>query len=278
MPPKKKETHASVDARRMKARSAGQRSARDSSVTPSPTRRLIEGNQDILHYSPERLRRTLVVDLDATFVHTLPRTQALVDSLERAIASVKCPDARREIRSRVVYFSLGRSRLVTVIRPHSLDFLELAVYYFRNVIVWSAGGAEYVREIVDILFPPHVPRAGHVMTWSDVRIEESATDAGRAASPSHDDYQDFSKPLEKVYAADPEANETNTLMLDDRDDIARHNPENLIQIPEYRPPLTAAGLAVAHDSALERFARWLMRGEVVNAKDVRDLDKGGIFA
>lgn len=254
----------------------GQAAFRQPSPSASPSRQRARLSDDLV----ERLQRLhLVIDLDATFVSSHLGADSC-RNLERALSTATTPEeleAVKELRKRIVFFTLDKQRVFTILRPGSLDFLDFASTYFKSVNVWSAGDREYVNEIVAILFPPHIARPGIVFHRDDCQPEDSRTGRSsakaRAASPSNKTMKYFSKPLsEFMKHSTSDHTPKNTLMLDDREDIAMHNRESLIHISVYEPQLRLSEL-IATDNELEQIAYWLLERDVIEADDIRAVDK-----
>jgi len=254
--------------------------------------------------------KRLVIDLDATFVSTkmdMPSYNAVMKILN----AMPDKEKAKEINDRIYVFTVEGHKMWTLLRPGSLEFIEFASLYFSNVHVWSAGQQEYVHQITNILFPPHVSKPGVVFNWDDCHQGGSGA-GGQAASPSNGNYIAFTKPLlamahilqfgdtdeskisgkqeflepdmaQEILAqvntpARIKAQDSlkNVLMLDDRDDIAEHNMGNLILIPAFEPKMTARSLS-EDDGALNSLIEWLLSPEVLTSDDVRTLDKNSIF-
>lgn len=259
-------------------------SARQPSPSATPSRHGCRLADDLV----AKLQRLhLVIDLDATFVSSHLDSDSC-RTLERVLATASTPEeiaAVQELKRRIVYFTLDKQRVFTILRPGSIDFLDFASMYFKSVNVWSAGDREYVNEIVAILFPPHIARPGVIFNRNDCRAEAARSGKSRAASPSNRGMKYFSKPLsEFIKHSTSDHTLSNTIMLDDREDIAVHNPENLIQIKEYEfdlEPKQPGGFKphakllelIATDSELEQLTDWLLERDVIEADDIRTVDK-----
>lgn len=236
-------------------------------------------------------RLHLVIDLDSTFVST--RTDEA--SYHRAVKLLKTsPQGEETLLKRVYLFSIGGTRMWTILRPGALEFIEFASFYFKRISVWSAGQKDYVDQIVSFLFPAHIPRPSIIFNWDDCAqevttfssIDEEDDNTGKeegesserkAASPSNQEYISFTKPLVDIIPHAPKGESIeHMLILDDRRDIAEKNIENLVQIPPYEPSITLSALS-AQDNALDKFVEWLMKPEVINTKDIRKVDKSKIF-
>jgi len=245
-------------------------------------------------------RLHLVIDLDSTFVST--RTDEA--SYHRAVKLLKTtPQGEETLSKRVYLFSISGTRMWTILRPGALEFMEFASFYFKRISVWSAGQKDYVDQIVSFLFPAHIPRPSIVFNWDDCaqevttyssveEEEESGEGEGssptgeedlsqqqqrKAASPSNQEYISFTKPLVDIIPHAPKGESIeHMLILDDRRDIAEKNIENLVQIPPFEPAISLGALST-QDNALDKFVEWLMKPEVINAKDIRKIDKSKIF-
>ncbi len=256
----------------------------------------------------------LVIDLDATFVDTRIDTNS--NSHTTFLKVINSPDVteeqREELMRRVYLFKLGGSTAWTILRPKTREFLDFATRYFRKVSVWTAGRKDYGEIITEILFEAPLQKPAIVFTWDEcvkgeVDISASATNeeqveqfTKKMASPSNKDIGFFSKPL-MLIAKQDELDDVDSglllpkkkfkssefkfskndplsdcLLLDDRSDIGFYNPNNIVKIPPFELRLTKKSL-FAEDDALEKFAEWLLNDDIINATDIRDVDKDYIF-
>jgi hypothetical protein len=69
----------------------------------------------------------------------------------------------------------------------------------------------------------------------------------------------------------------NTFFVDDRPQVFFKNPDNGILIPPYEPSGSYYNY-IQDDPTLPELMEWLMKPEVLQAKDVRLLDKSRIFS
>lgn len=217
---------------------------------------------------PSLTDKCIVFDLDQTFVNTFEDYECL-----RRLDLFTNPKTF-ELRKRVYKMNLEdigeRKGAGTelpqwgIMRPHLKEFLVFCSSYFNVVTVWSAGLTPYVQEIVlDIFKGIKAPR----LVFSRDQCKERIKD-------KHTVYE---KPLKDMYQLVPQMNETNTFILDDREySFDSVNPDNGILIPPYTPPCTLDGLAI-DDPTLLQLKAWLLQPEVMQAKDVRTLDKSRIF-
>jgi TFIIF-interacting CTD phosphatase-like protein len=219
-------------------------------------------------YPNSYTNKCLVLDLDETLVHTeesftsLHETKILTSPQNMALRSRLYIN---QLEDAVFPRGSGMSSNVWGIkRPHLEDFLDFCFKYFKIVIIWSAGRANYVNEVVKSIFTdldnPHA-----VFTW-DQCVK---------------DQDDIKKPIEKLIASHPYLSNymslKNTIIIDDRPEyIPESNSGNNIVIPEYCPPLSVEGIN-AKDNALVDVMHWLATDEVAWCEDIRTIDKTKIF-
>lgn len=156
--------------------------------------------------------RHVVLDIDECLVHTF--TDDLDWELyERLKASPKT-------KNRVDKVCFNGANLWFVRRPGLDDFLDFCFAHFETVTVWSAGAPDYVRAIVEKIFKTHKP---HLVMTRDHILRDSITD----------DIYAYSKPLMFYFEKMPQATRETTLLIDDRRENSKYDPENIIHIPEY---------------------------------------------
>ncbi len=213
--------------------------------------------------------KCIVLDLDETLVHS-NESLAHLKSLG-IMVDPKLMDLRSrtyEISMDDVVYKKGqgiKSEMWGIIRPHVKEFLIACFSYFKVVTVWSAGKKKYVDAIVDFLFKdikrPHV-------VYARDQCERTTDNI-------------LTKPLEKMIRQEPGLSKymslENTFIIDDRPSVFEiPNPDNGIQIPPYNPKFNIRSLRT-DDIRLKQLMTWLLRPEVMNSHDVRDLDKTNIF-
>lgn len=243
-------------------------------------------NENVLKYIQ---RYHLVLDLDGTLVAS-SGSMATYSKLMKSLDTHPNQEVVKKIKERIYVFDLGYMKMWTILRPGTKEFIDFIVNYFKVISVWSAGQQDYVEAIVDILFPPHMPKPAIVFTWDDCARDRSPLPSSTsekerkavcAASPSNpNEVNEFYKPLVELarhHSRKESEPLKRMLILDDRDDIAKYNPDNLILIPRYEPTFTLNEL-IKEDNAFNEFASWLMRPCVIMEEDVRNLDKSHIFA
>lgn len=211
--------------------------------------------------------KVLVLDLDETLVHSIFMQGSEKEGLKVAekigiytkpeykdIVSrsyrIKIHDPMTPKGTGVVYGCWG------VLRPHVYDFLLFAFRYFKSVIIWSAGVTEYVDEICTLL-------SRDIRPFDLIYTREDCIAYGDV----------YVKPLSKLTEF---GDLSNMYIVDDKKEGCIDNPDNAIIIPPYVPKATPGSIRT-DDDALLRLIRWFERDDVMNAKDVRILDKTKIF-
>lgn len=211
-------------------------------------------------------QKYLICDIDETLIH-------IVDDSEKSLRDlgIFAQPQLYELRKRICRSTLenlegprgkGQRRFYWgVTRPHLKPFLQFALQYFAGVGIWSAGKDIYVYQIVRDIFrdlpsPPKLIYHREHLQWKT------------------DDHYD--KPLEYIFQEYSQLTPANTFMLDDRAANFEPNPENGLLIPPYEPAPKIQALT-KDDTALLQLRDWLMQPAVMNASDIRDLDKTNIF-
>lgn len=191
----------------------------------------------------------LVIDLDETVINSA------VDFNDPVYLACQDPSDR--------YFLADRFYQVSgvwgLFRPHMKEFMNFAHDYFAEIVIFSAGTAFYVHEIVDKLFLGR-PRPRFIFTRDDLIFTADS----------------YYKPLELVYDQVPGASPINTILLDDLINNIRPNFGNAIQIPPYRPLSIKGGSAIDRifratrdDPELLQLWMWFLRQDVLYSRDIR---------
>lgn len=147
----------------------------------------------------------------------------------------------------------------SLLRPGLRQFLEFCGLYFKTVMIWSAGMTPYVHAVVDELFKD-IPNPRLVFSRKDCDKPK----------------EDFIKPLKKITDLYPDLSIEHIFALDDRPEVFAGNRLNLITIPEYRPEATLEDFA-RQDICFTRLIEWFLQPHVIQAEDVRTLEKKKIF-
>ena len=221
------------------------------------------------HYysNPQPLSKySVVLDLDETLVHSY--ADDTINQLN-SLGIYSNPNFM-SLRQRTYFLNsnqplIGEYTYIWGIkRPYTEYFLNFCFSYFQSVIIWSAGSPVYVPHIVDMLFID-LPAPHKVYT-----IEQCEDTR----------YGDYHKPLRKLINQERHLNLSleHLLIIDDKWSNMLENTNNGIVIPPYSPIPNINQLAeTENDTALQDIAIWLMRNEVLNAHDIREVDKSNIF-
>lgn len=201
-------------------------------------------------------KKFLVLDLDETLLHTF-RTEEKNWILSRDPSKVSQLVASEKLQKIVFEYTSTNKEDSSyfVPRPGMVNFLNNVSKIFTGVIVWSAGKDLYVDKIVNKIFyglkKPVIVLDHSYLTF---------TDNG-----------DFLKDLNKVYSKVSGANETNTIILDDKKSNFRNNPRNGINIPKFEPTMEEMFSGI-RDDHLINISSYFMSPEFSRSKDVRNLD------
>lgn len=229
--------------------------------------------------------KCIYLDLDQTLISTADEKYGLEYLYKSEILS---DPSLMHLRKRIYHVIVedlekpgfgSKYEMWGITRPHLDRFLSFCFYYFRLVIIDSAGKRLYVESIVDHIFKD-LPYPHLILSHDDIKKK------GR----------DVIKPLTTVINGNDLTKKyvkpTNTLGLDDLLSTYSENKGNGILIPAYEPELTKDHDHEStnkhfrptnildlndDDDCLLKLENWLMLPEVINCKDVRLLDKSKIF-
>lgn len=213
-------------------------------------------------------QKYIVLDIDATLVHTHG------DMDDFKMLKIYGSDEQLEMRRKLYNMRLidvsdvpGEGEitdLAGIYRPYLKQFLEFCFDYFDGIVIWSAGKRKYVHKMCEYMFPLK-KQPLLIFTYDDCEGDE-------------DDY--IVKPLEKLYRHPKlkgKLNETNTFVLDDREETYSFNKRNGILIPEFESDMSVEDICNHPDGELLKLMTWLNTQEVKNSKDIRKLNKTNIF-
>ena len=215
--------------------------------------------------------KIIILDLDETLVHINNTNKEGLSKLE-IFKNSKHYDLRQRTVRIISYDILDKNNqgkgekeiLWGVIRPYLYDFLEYIFNNFCMVIVWSAGVKKYVDEIVRFIFRDF--RMPDIVMCRDDCV-------GKISS--------YEKPINFISEKFPEFKGIitleNTLIIDDRKENFKSNPNNGILIPVYNPDTNIEDLSSVKDDNLKKLIDWFESKEFKKSKDVRRLDKNIIF-
>ena len=210
----------------------------------------------------------IVLDIDATLVHTHG------DMKDFKMLKIYGNEEQIEMRKNLYNMRLidvsdvpGEGEitdLAGIYRPYLKEFLEFCFDYFDGIVIWSAGKRKYVHKMCEFMFPLK-KQPLLIFTYDDCEGNE-------------DDF--IVKPLEKLYKHSKlknKLNESNTFVLDDRDETFSLNKRNGIQIPEFESDMSVDDICNHPDDELLKLMAWLSLPEVKNSEDIKKLDKTNIF-
>ena len=216
--------------------------------------------------------KCIVLDLDETLVHSNENMEQLQNL--GILTNPDLIDLRRrtyQISMDDVVYKKGegvKTNMWGIVRPHVKEFLVSCFSYFKVVIVWSAGKRKYVDAIVDFLFKD-IKRPHIVYSYDECE----RTSNNLIVKP-------LTKMIENESGLDKYMSLENSFIIDDRktvyDGYIGDNPDNGIQIPAYKPAFNIHSLR-SDDIALKQLMTWFLRPDVMNSKDVRELDKNEVF-
>lgn len=205
--------------------------------------------------------RCIILDLDETLIHSCEDYRKLINL--RPFQDPSLLDLRKRMYNLYLNGYHQPPTIWGVTRPYTEEFLLFCFDYFSKVCVWSAGLPDYVNKIVDYIFPAaYKPDVVYDRSHCHYTVEN-----------------DIFKPIERMREKEDWHDIMrldNTFFVDDRAKAFIKNPGNGIVIPGYEPDGSLEAY-VNDDQALLELMDWLMLPEVLEAQDVRQLDKRRIF-
>ena len=165
----------------------------------------------------------IVLDIDSTLVNTFEGTGIVYEIIKNGDKDLNFITHQSYCFDVIDPEADGTSEpyyMWGLYRPHLTEFILYCIENFKNVYIWSAGSKKYVDCMVEHIFPLLNYNPPVVLNRKDTVCLE--------------DDEVVNKPLTKVYKlSNGEANETNTLILDDREDTFSINRDNGILIPRF---------------------------------------------
>lgn len=210
----------------------------------------------------EDKRKTLVLDLDETLVHSWEDPEFL-NEFQIYTDPEKFRFFHPSDDVHIAYsMELPSSLVWGIHRPHLNRFLNTISKHY-NVIVWSAGIRPYVNEIVKNIFLDAGVRPP-ALVWAR---EQCRNYKGLYHKP----IADLTKGKLFTIHVDP----SQTMIIDDRLHTFMLNPQNGVLIPPFDPGQdpTWEELIDRSDDTLLHLEKWLLSPEVLHSEDVRVLNK-----
>lgn len=237
--------------------------------------------------------RCIVLDLDSTLISTvddddegnnyLKNVNFFGNNVSRQAAILKPRFYKFDLEDYERKGDGTKDTYMGVFRPglrmdrfNDFSFIDFCFNYFKYVVVYSAGSRPYVNAVVSKIFTDLNLQPHAIFSYDDIIKEYDTVEDEKEQNGNYK----IIKPLEKVINSNEifkrDLNLSNILALDDLDTTFSRNVDNGILIPEYEP--TSLSAALDKDNCLENLVKWLIKKEVVNARDVRDLkNKDKIF-
>lgn len=198
----------------------------------------------------------IVLDLDECCIHTYDQADW------NFYATVQKPEHYQK-RNDLFILRLGKAKMLAVKRPHLDEFLTYCFANFKTVSVWSAGTAPYVHAVVAEIFRDFP--SPHLVLTREHTLKEF-----------HEKLNDFySKPLYVFFEHMPGANKTNTVLIDNKYDNSKYDPNNILHVPDFVPKQTIESF-YSEDDCFPLLMRWLEMAKQ-SKQDVRDLYKADLF-
>lgn len=217
----------------------------------------------ISDFIPEESRtdKCVVLDLDNTLICTQ-------EKIELSDLNIMNNPIYLKLRNRTYNFELTapgyeQTKIMWgVTRPHLTQFLLFCLSYFKVFAVWSAGDKIYVDNVINQIFKYINKKPYVVYSRDDTSFPKGAP------------LKDLTLMM-KDHQSNGLMTLENTITIDDNRDAIRKNINNAIVIPFYNPQ-TIKDME-KDDKALLQIIEWLEKPEVMNANDIRTLNKDWIF-
>jgi hypothetical protein len=160
---------------------------------------------NVLQNNPIRRKKfNLVLDIDNT----------LVSAIDQHFNYLINPKLRSSFNHIEMHDNIAGNYYIYE-RPNLYSFLSICSQFF-NISIWTFATKEYAYFIAKNLFPPFI-HIEHILSRDDTMNAKIH-------------YPNKFKALEYLYNLDNNYNNTNTLIIDDNDDVKRSNMNNCIQI------------------------------------------------
>ena len=203
--------------------------------------------------------RHIVLDLDATIVHSIPKDSTTIEVLKTDPQYSFLKDRSRILNVVDILDNSEKgkgivSSFVVILRPYVKEFLEYLLNNADKISIYSAGHKRYVRAIESIIFQV------------DSELYKSKLDKILTASDCEFSPGVVLKDLEKAGFKLEE-----TLIIDDNPTTFTKNPHNVIHLPDYRPEIIRDQV-LYDDRTLLKIMEW-MDNNLRLHEDIRNTDK-----
>lgn len=219
----------------------------------------------------------IVLDIDSTLINSFDQTDAIYDLVAQGDHEVNYLAHQSYHLDVTLPEETSPFHMWGIYRPHLTEFILYCIENFKNVYIWSAGCKLYVDSVVESIFSQMNYHPPIVLSNQDTYCD--------------DENNVVNKPLSALYKKSKgQANEMNTLIVDDREDTFSSNPDNGILIPRFsfddmsvehdgkRATLEQIERDIANDNSLQQLIKWFEENqEELNKGDVRRVRKSDIF-
>lgn len=227
--------------------------------------------------------KTIVLDMDLTLICTIGDGSDLSQRMRVSHRSAYEALMKKGVLvpSTLTQFGgSGRAMHNDVVKRPGVDaFLVFCRYVFQHVILWSAGQASYVYDVVRHVLDPNNSRVfDHVYTAQDIVHCTVRPDGHCEKTKGHMSFS--TKPIEKLSELFPDVTLKSTVIVDDLPCNFFPNPRNGILIPPFSPQLQQM-LADANSGALGNMSddyylfkllHYLADDAFLKIEDVRDYE------
>ena len=227
----------------------------------------------------EKKRRCIMLDLDATLIHTATKDKysgifseaATIQGLRDRIYHMFIDDVMSNTDDG--FHGEGqRSEYWGIERPGLKEFLKWCFSFFDVVGVWSAGQKPYVRAICKKIFVGKGIKSPHIVwTYNECEFQGE----GKAM------LKDLNKMVESPEGKKLGMSLSNIVLVDDRMASYNATPNNGILIPPFSPEMflpssgKLEGLAETEDSLI-KLGHWFANSGYFYTSDVRAIDKSSM--
>jgi hypothetical protein len=192
--------------------------------------------------------KCIIIDIDQTLFHIFDDSSNL--------KQIK----NRDVLSRLSSIVINKTVMYGITRDHLDKFIVFCFRYFKVVGIWSAGSPCYVNRVVHNIFKGYKPD----FVFTSVNTEFIVGKHGGLI---------FYKPLSVLFRKYKMLNKYNTLILDDRIDIAIKNKLNIICIPEFAPNVADYTTEnIYKDDVLLKLIDYFNNYKVINETNVLNLE------
>lgn len=180
--------------------------------------------------------RTIILDIDETLLHR--------SDDENALHSLDIWNQNPSVRSRtfIIRWPDG-GKCWMIKRPYLDEFIIQCFQKFDQVIVWSAGGKNYVESVVKHIFSGHP--SPHYVFWNQHCANYEL------------DYSRLHKPILHLKNYNVDVDLESTVIVDDRARNFADNIKNGALIAQYQPYPSVISLINDNDMALLELIGWM---------------------